>query len=142
MVRLEYTRILPWVYSNLIQTQTYTNSNYLLGHYIGQNADQIFTQLDYRLLRGFELKFWGEYIRRGGFSDVKNQYEEPGESFLYGPRRNELNIGFETSYEIMHEWFAKAFYQYSHITDEDAERTPEWQLGVNHSFGFSVYYGL
>jgi len=142
MTRIEYTRILPWVYSNWIPTQTYMNANYLLGHYIGQNADQIFLQLDYRFMRGLETKVWGEYIRRGGFASIENQYQEPGETFLYDPRRNETNIGFEVSYEYLHDLFGKVYYQYSNVTDEDKTRTPGWELGANHSFGVSVQYGI
>jgi len=142
MTRVEYTRLLPWVYSNWIPTQTYTNSNYLLGHYIGQNADQIFAQVDYRFMRGLETKIWGEYIRRGGFTSIENQYQDPGEPFLYGLRRNETNIGFEISYEYLHDLFGKVYYQYSNVTDEDIARTPVWELGRNHSFGISLYYGM
>jgi hypothetical protein len=142
MTRIEYTRVLPWVYSNFIQTQTYTNSNYLMGHYIGQNADQIFLQFDYRFIRGLETKVWGEYIRRGGMGAIENQYQEPGEPFLYGLRRNETNIGLEVSYEYLHDLFGKVYYQYSNVTDEDKTRTPNWELGVNHTFGFSMQYGM
>ena len=142
MTRVEYTRILPWVYSNWIPTQTYENANYLLGHYIGQNADQLYLQLDYRFMRGLETKLWGEYIRRGGMSAIENQYELPGEVFLYGLRRNETNIGLEVSYEYLHDLFGKVYYQYSNVTDEDKARTPAWELGVNHSFGISLQYGI
>ncbi len=142
MTRLEYTRILPWVYSNWIPTQTYMNANYLLGHYIGQNADQIFVQLDYRFMRGLETKVWGEYIRRGGMSSIENQYQEPGEPFLYGLRRNQTNVGFEVTYEYLHDLLGKVYYQYSNVTDEDKTRTPAWELGANHSFGVSLQYGL
>jgi len=142
MTRIEYTRILPWVYSNWIPTQTYMNANYLLGHYIGQNADQIFLQLDYRFMPGLETKLWSEHIRRGGMIAIANQYELPGEAFLYGLRRNETNIGLEVSYEYLHDLFGKVYYQYSYVTDEDITRTLAWQLGVNHAFGVSVQYGI
>ena len=142
MTRIEYTRILPWVYSNWIPTQTYMNANYLLGHYIGQNADQFYLQFDYRFMRALETKVWSEYIRHGGFASVENQYQDPGEPFLYGLRRNETNIGLEVSYEYLHDLFGKVYYQYSNVTDEDKARTPTWELGVNHAFGVSVQYGM
>jgi len=141
-VKVEYTRILPWVYSNFVQTQTYTNSNYLLGHYIGQNADQLFLQLDYRLMRGLEFKLWGEMIRQGGFDDVSKQYTDPGEAFLYGLRRNETNVGFEVRYEYINDLFAKVSYVYSEVEDEDGLRTPFFMLGSKHSFSVGFYYGL
>jgi len=138
----EYTRILPWVYSNFIQTQTYTNSNYLLGHYIGQNADHLFLQFDYRLMRGLELKLWGELIRQGGFEDISQQYSDPGEPFLYGLRRNETNLGLEITYEYVHDLSGRISYQYSDITDEDGSRTPGFMMGKQHSFSVGFYYGL
>lgn len=141
-INIEYTRILPWVYSNWIPAQTYTNAGYLMGHYIGQNADQIFVQADYRFMRGLEFKLRSEYIRKGGTSDISNQYTSPGEKFLYGLRRNEFNLGFGASYEIIHDGFVKAEWQYSNITDEDKTRTPVWMLGSKHSFSFAVYYGI
>ncbi|GAB6281879.1 MAG: hypothetical protein STSR0008_06220 [Ignavibacterium sp.] len=142
LLRLEYTRILPWVYSNWIPAQTYTNSNYLMGHYIGQNSDQIYAQINYYAMRGLSFKLWGEYIRRGGTSDIANQYTSPGEDFLYGVRRNDSNFGFEINYEFIYDLFIKLKYQYSFVEDEDKVRTPDWQLGNNHTFGFSINYGL
>lgn len=73
---------------------------------------------------------------------IANQYELPGEAFLYGLRRNETNIGLEVSYEYLHDLFGKVYYQYSYVTDEDITRTLAWQLGVNHAFGVSVQYGI
>ncbi len=142
LFRFEYTRILPWVYSNFVQTQTYTNCNYLMGHYIGQNADQIYSQVSYFPLRGLSVSLWGEYIRRGGFKDVYYQYRDPGENFLYGPVRKEMNIGLSTSYEVINDLFLRINYELSDISDEDKNRSRDYELGLNHSFGFSVFYGL
>lgn len=141
--RLEYTKILPWVYSNWIPSQTYRNSDYILGHYIGQNADQIFTQVDYKFSRGLSVRVWAENIRQGGVGDIKYQYTIGyAEKFLYGMRRNETNLGLELSYEYLHDLIGKVFYQNSHVTDEDKTRTPAWQIGSKSTLGFSVQYGL
>jgi hypothetical protein len=141
--RVEYSKILPWVYSNWIPSQTYRNSNYILGHYIGQNADQIFTQVEYQFARGLSLKVWAENVRQGGVGDIKYQYTIGyAEKFLYGMRRNETNFGMEVSYEYLHDLIGKVFYQYSHVTDEDSTRTPAWQLGNKNTFGISLQYGL
>lgn len=141
--RLEYTKILPWVYSNWIPSQTYRNSDYVLGHYIGQNADQIFVQADYKLSRGLSVKVWAENIRQGGVGDIKYQYTIGyAEKFLYGMRRNETNLGVELSYEYLHDLIGKVFYQNSHVTDEDNTRTPAWQIGSKGTLGISIQYGL
>ncbi len=140
--RVEYTRIRPWVYSNFIQTQTYRNSNYLMGHYIGQNADQIYGQINYYPLRGLTISIWGEHIRQGGFDNVSEQYKDPGEPFLYGEVRKETSFGIKASYQIIHDLYFKAEYRYTKISDENKNRTPSYQLGNNNSIGFSVFYGF
>lgn len=141
-IRSEYTRIRPWVYSNFIQTQTYRNSNYLMGHYIGQNADQIYGQVKYYVMRGMSVGIWGEFIRQGGFADISEQYKDPGEPFLYGEVRKEFNLGINFSYEIIHDLYLKSEYRYTNISDENQNRTPSYQLGANNSIGFSVFYGF
>ncbi len=141
-LRLEYTRILPWVYSNFIQTQTYTNSGYLMGDYIGQNADQIFAQAEYRIARGLGIKAWGELTRRGGMDSVYYQYQPEAKPFLYGPRRIDRVLGLEASYELILNCVAKIDYEYRYVTDEDLTRTPAYQLGARHSLGITLYYYL
>jgi hypothetical protein len=138
----EYTKILPWVYSNWIPTQTYRNAGYILGHYIGQNADQLYMELLYTPSYKTYIKLFGEAIRRGGFGNIKNQYDTVGEPFLYGPRMNETNLGIEASYEFLYNTYVRASYEYTKLTDQDLTRTPSWMQGVSHSLAFSVSYGF
>ncbi len=142
MLRAEYTRILPWVYSNKFPAQWYTNSGYLLGHIIGQNADQIFLQADHRPLRGLVLQLRAEIIRRGGFDDVSFQNAPGSRPFLYGPRRTDKTLGFAASYEFLHECFARAWYDAVSVSDEDPNRTPPSELGKRNDFGCSLSYGF
>jgi hypothetical protein len=140
---MEYTRINPWVYEHKDETTTYKHVNHYLGHWIGQNADQLRLQLDYRVLRGLKLTSYAEFIRKGRLNDIYYAYNDDYyESFLSHPVRNESRFCFEASYEIIHDLFADGYYSYSDIKDEDLYRTPKFLLGKKHSFGVSVHYGL
>ena len=140
---IEYTRINPWVYEHKDETTAYTHLNYCLGHWLGQNADQIRVQIDYRPIRGLKLKAYTEFIRKGRLNDIYyNYYEQVKEPFLLSPIRKEKRFSFEASYEVFHDLFADGYYSYSDVKDEDLTRTPEFLLGKKHSFGFSVHYGL
>jgi hypothetical protein len=141
MLRLEYTKIQPWVYSNYIPAQTYTHSESVLGSYIGQNADQWYLDASYTIRRGLVCRAWFERIRQGGFNTVDQQYTEPGEDFLYGPRRTETSIGLEVSYEIVHDWFVHGWYTHSDISDDDPQRTPSYMLGSSQAFGIGMSLG-
>jgi hypothetical protein len=141
-VRAEYTRIQPWVYSNFVQTQTYTNANYLMGHYIGQNADQFYVRIDYAFLHNLNVSFSAERTRQGGFGAVQYQYDYIAEEFLYGLNRNETAFTLEARYEYTHDLTAEAFLRFTNIKDEDISRTPDWRRGSFTNFGLSLYYGL
>jgi hypothetical protein len=104
---IEYTRILPWVYSNSNQSQLYENSGYLLGHYIGQNADQLFLNLRWRPVRGLLVSGYFDYARRGGKAGVEKQYELPSLPFLYGNVERTTIKGASIQYEYFHDLVGK-----------------------------------
>ncbi len=131
-ITFEYTRILPWVYSNSVQTQLYENSGYLLGHYIGQNADQFYTNINWRPIRALLVSAFYDYVRRGSKTDVQKEYELPSLPFLYGDVQRGTTKGFSIRYEYFHDLVGKCdFYWQNPYID-------------NTSFNFSVTidYGL
>lgn len=142
LFKAEYTAIQPWVYSNFVQTQTYTNSGYLMGHYIGQNSDQLFLSAEYQLFANLLLQAQVIKTRQGSFGPVENQYDETGEEFLYGLLREETSFGFSAQYQYTHDATAKVYFNISNVSDEDAFRTPDWRKGSLNKFGLSISYGL
>ncbi|MEO8399269.1 MAG: hypothetical protein ABI550_05555, partial [Ignavibacteriaceae bacterium] len=140
---LEYTKINPWVYENRDEVSSYKHLNYSLGHWIGQNADELSMQLDYKPLSRLNLSLLGKIVRKGGLDSLIFAYQKKTKMpFLYSPRRNEYSIGINAKYEYLHDLFIEGYYRYSDINDEDNLRTPDWMLGSKHSFGISLYYGL
>ena len=58
------------------------------------NEDQIYLSLNYRIIRGLQVKIWAEFIRKGGDGVVDDQYTRPSQPFLFGLRNNYTNWGF------------------------------------------------
>jgi hypothetical protein len=139
--KIEYTKIYPSVYEHYIQTSDYKSSEYLLGHWMGQNGDLIYASLNYRVLRGLQATVWGQYIRKGDDVNVQQQYNTlPQPPFLFGIRKNYGYLGAEIKYEYTHELFAKFNFQMtnSSIQQEDLSFVDS----TLNEFYFSVYYGL
>ncbi|HKJ82153.1 MAG TPA: capsule assembly Wzi family protein [Ignavibacteriaceae bacterium] len=136
----EYTRINPFVYSHYIPTQTYESSSYLMGHWMGYNADLIYGSLNYRFMRGLQATVWAEHIRKGGAGIVDQQYQQPQPPFLFGLRTNYTYLGFDVKYEIMHELFLRGKYQSSLISAEQANGS--FVDTRTSQFLASIYYGL
>ena len=139
-ITTEYTKIYPYVYSNYFQTQTYENSSYLLGHWMGNNADLIYTSLNYFMRRGLQATIWGEYIRKGGVETALQDATQPQPPFLFGLRNNYTWWGIDVKYEIMHELFIRGKFQSSLLSSEQSNGT--FIDTKAKEFLMSLYYGL
>ncbi|MCX7610517.1 MAG: hypothetical protein N2043_02885, partial [Ignavibacterium sp.] len=110
--------------------------------YIGQNSDQIYFDLSYKILPQLEVTLSSDYTRNGGFDDVRNQYQPPGEKFLYGKVRKIFRIGTDVKFKYLENVFINFEYDFYNVKDEDSQRTPDWQLGNNHFVSLRLFYGL
>ncbi len=119
----EYTRIQPFVYRNSNDAQTYSSSSYQLGHWIGSNSDMVYLSFRQNILRGLSCKLSGWYFRKGQTELPEEQYQSPYPPTLYGSRRIDKRINFEIMWQPFHNLFAKGFYSYSDISDEEEGRT-------------------
>ena len=139
-LKLEYSKIYPYTYQHYINKTTYESGSYVLGHWMNNNADQVFGSLKYRFIRGLEAEIWARYIRQGERADESEQFEQPQPPFLSGLRTNYTYLGAQAKFEILHELFARARYQYMKTSkqQEDLSFSDE----SNQEFYFSMYYGL
>ncbi len=135
----EYTRINPYVYGHHDPAQTYTSSSYLMGHWMGHNADLFYVNLNYRFIRGLQADLWGEYIRKGS-SDYSGQYKSPQPKFLFGLMNYYKYFGLNLKYELVHDLNFEMRYKLSNISNE---QTPGIFENTHiHEFAVSAYYGL
>lgn len=139
-LKLEYSKIYPYVYQHYINTTTFESASYVLGHWMNNNADQIYGSLKYRFIRGLEAEIWARYIRQGERADVNKIFELPQPPFLFGLRTNYTYLGAQVKFEVLHELFARARFQYMKTSrqQEDLSFVDE----SNHEFYFAVYYGM
>lgn len=138
---IEFTKIYPFVYNHYIQTKDYKSDNYILGHWMGANADLIYASLNYRFIRGLQAKVFGQYIRKGEDGNIQQQYNiQPQPPFLFGLRKDFSYLGVEIKYEYTHELFAKLNFQ---TTNSSIQQTDFSFADTRlNEFYFSIYYGL
>lgn len=135
----EYTRINPFVYGHHDPAQTYTNSSYLMGDWIGQNSDLLYLELNFRFLRGFQATAWGEYIRKGS-NDYSGEYINPQPSFLFGLKNYYKYAGLDLKYELIHELNFETRFRVNLESHQQKDGT-YLDSRVNE-FSFSMSYGL
>lgn len=139
----EFTHISPWVYEHKDETTTYKHLNYYLGHWLGQNADQMRFQFTYNILRGLKVNTFIERVRKGGLLNVYYAYEQPLDvDFLYSPLRKDMNYGIKVSYEYLHDLVLELKFNHSSVSDEEIGRTTEFLIGEKNNLSLEIYYGL
>lgn len=141
-IDLEYSRINPFVYMNSADAQTFTNDDYMLGHWIGSNGDLVSVIYKQQFIRSLSasLKTW--YLRKGKKELPDEQYQTPYPNFLYGKKRYEYGLDIRVKYRPWHPLNAEAYYSFMRITDELKGRTLDYKLSNNHYFGFTISYGF
>jgi hypothetical protein len=104
---LEYTRANPWVYNHKYTAVNFTNNGYDLGHWIGQNADDIYIELGLTPIHALRIGAFCEVYRKGGKADISNQYAADGGGlpFLYDLQHEERSFGLLGRYQPLRDVF-------------------------------------
>ena len=142
---LEYTRINPWVYEHKNEVTNYKHLKYPLGHWLGQNADQLRLQFNYQFIRELKLTIFAEFVRKGGMDEINYAYSDTHNEnfpFLYKPLRSEKRIGIDAKFEFIHDLIIKSSYIYSEITDDNNYREPIFLRGCKNSLSITLFYGI
>lgn len=64
-VTAEYTRSHIITYKHSIANIAYTSNDYLLGHYMGDNSQEIFAEIGYKILKGLEVRAFYSMTDKG-----------------------------------------------------------------------------
>jgi hypothetical protein len=133
---LEYTRIRPFAYVHFVPGQTYRSNDFNMGHWIGPNASQLFAQAQYRVVRGLNLRFIYEYIRKGtegnGFQQTLNVNTFP---FLWGNVKEYSDFQARLQYELTPDLFFTLNSKFENIkSDKTVRHMYNFSCGINYGF--------
>lgn len=132
---IEYTRLNPFVYNNIINAQSYRNQNYLLGDWIGNNADRLIGYVEYTPLPRLKAQLQWQHVRKGGEGTLEDQYyKEPQPEFLFNLYRQQTETQLGLSYQWIHNLYIKA--RLTILDDENALQnsnghSSRLQMGLN-----------
>ena len=98
----EYTRVNPFVYSNLIPAQNYTSYNYSLGDWMGNNFDRAILFAKYTPIAKLKLVARYQKIRKGGTGTIYEQYAvQPQPTFLFDYIKTRSDLFLQARYEYI-----------------------------------------
>lgn len=137
---VEYTKIQPFVYSHIDPAQTYNNFGYQIGHWIGDNSDQIYLKFRKRIIRGLNFELYYSYIRKGELAVPGGERYKPNQNFLWGLKKYYSLYGFQLSYEFIHSLYLKINYNINKTEEEIINGN---YINTNfNEFSFLISYGL
>jgi hypothetical protein len=98
----EYTRVNPFVYSNLIPAQSYKSYNYSLGDWMGNNFDRAIIFAKYTPIAKLKLVARYQKIRKGGAGSIYEQYTtQPQPYFLFDYMKGRSDVFLQARYEYI-----------------------------------------
>ncbi len=137
----EYTRSNPLVYQHFIPTLPFESNLFALGHYLGDNSDEIYIELGYRPLRGLDFRFAWTKARHGD-NYIYGVGSAFGREFMKNVTWSNEQAELEIRYELMAGVQLNVRYIQSNTVDTEGNRTPVFLRGKQTSMEFGAGIGF
>lgn len=115
-ITFEYTRNNPWTYNHFQEITLLETNQYNLGHYLRENAQEIFVSARYNPIRG--LSFYA-YYNKATKGPEATQGIYSGLPFLEKTTWTKQDLGIKAHYEIVNNVFVFAKFIVSNVTGEE-----------------------
>ena len=130
----EYTRVNPFVYSNLIPAQTYTSYNYNLGDWMGNNFDRTILFAKYTPIAKLKLVALYQKIRKGGLGSIYQQYAvQPQPVFLFDYIKTRSDLFLQARYEYINNIYltSSLIVMQTILANGNVVKDNTYQLGIS-----------
>ena len=135
-VGAEYTRVNPFVYSNLIPAEYYTQYDLPLGDWMGNNFDRQTFFLKYTPIPKLKAYIRYQAIRKGGPGTITQQYlAEPQPPFLFDYQKKRTDVFVQLKYELINNFYLTGSYQMLDQTLASGVKSSANQMQVGFSYG-------
>lgn len=146
----EYTYTAPMVYKHFIPTTTYENGGYGMGHYLRDNAQELFVMFDWKPLPRLRAKLhyiWAtkgdDYVDERVTRDpVTGIFAIQGLDFQDNILWNKHEIGVGVSYEIVNGVHVALDYAYINLTETTNIYTAPYFRNAPHNASLKVNVGF
>ncbi len=135
-VGLEYSRINPFVYNNLLPTQTYQSHSYNLGDWMGNNADRLYLFMQYNPFPKLRIKISHQKIRKGEAGTLQQQYfQSPQPPFLFSKLFDYEESAVSLRYELINKLLLSAGWNQIKINYENGPSNTRQAAKIGISYG-------
>lgn len=131
--RFEFTRSNIACYTHSISVLNYTSNSYLMGHYLGDNAQNIYAQVAYKPVRGLKLQLtYTNDTKYNSYSYMRKDKSNPdggiGQTISQKPFAEKVyqnnTLTFGAIYEIFQNCYAVVDFSYNNAVGYAPSSTP------------------
>lgn len=140
----EYTRTNPWTYRHQIESTTYASNNYTLGHYLGENAQEIYLEGGLRIFRGFKASLSYTLATKGEphvYEEIFGNANVKGLPFMETVAWENQTIEGALRFEIINDGYLFVKVRMSDISGDDYY-TPALYRGKQTTISGGINFGF
>lgn len=145
---VEYIRNNPLVYKN-DQISFYSSNNYSLGHYLGDNAQEFYTEIDFRPIPKLKVKTWFSLAQKGpdykykrGSDPVTGEYYANGKTFMESVEWEQQQIGFKATYQVVNDWYFFISLDKRDLSGNYQRYTASYYQGADITYSCGMNFGF
>ncbi|MBN2365316.1 MAG: hypothetical protein JXL67_04085, partial [Calditrichaeota bacterium] len=137
----EYTRSNPLVFKHYLLTTNFESNKYNLGHYLTDNAQEIYMNLQYKPIRGLVIDLWWLYAQKGpDYTELAT--ERLGRPFMKTVEWENNTFGLKGRYEIINDGYIYAGFEFSNISGDVNIYTDEMWHGKTSTVSVGINFGF
>jgi hypothetical protein len=134
----EYTRVNPFVYTNLVAAQNYTQYDREMGDWMGNNFDRYMLFAKYNPIPKLNLYARFQSIRKGGLGSIAEQYlAEPQPPFLFDMQIKRKDWFLQFKYEWINNFYLFGSFESVQYSFKKEKAHPALQSGQTIQLGLS-----
>ena len=142
----EYTRTNPWVYVHPISTTTFASNNYNLGHYLGQNAQEIYMAVKVKPMRGMAVDLSYTQAVKGpaqDFAQINGVNNVAGAKYMENVLWMNNTAALKIYYEVINDLFIVAEGSVSDVSGlMTPTYSPEFYTGKTKTISLGINAGF
>jgi hypothetical protein len=119
----EYTRTNPLVYQHFVPTLTFESNRFNLGHYLKDNADELYLAIGMRPIRGLSIDLSYLHARKGPDYDSETT-QRTGLPFMNTVEWENHTFSLNIRYQVINDGYAFLEFSSGNITGNVEKYTP------------------
>jgi hypothetical protein len=140
---VEYVHNNPLVYKNDNLTTLYNSNWYNLGHYLGDNAREIYFALDYRPFATIKCTAWYSFAQKGpDYPYIRDRAAVLGKKFMESVEWEQNQLGLTLQYQVINDLFIFVEVQKQTVSGNYERYNSEYYQGNTLTGSFGMNFGF